>query len=94
MSLCDYCLCAKRGELTFTAAAAAPQTPSDDQTDGISRRRGLALCCRGNSALSRWRKRTSILRWESVTTGVRICEFRSSPPTMTQPSPTDLKWLA
>lgn len=44
------------GELTFTTAAAASQTPPDDQTDGVLRRRGLALCCRGNGALGRWRK--------------------------------------
>lgn len=67
-----------QGELTFAAAAAAPQAPSDDQTDGVSRRRGLVLCCRGNRALGRWRKWTSILRWEMMTTGVKICGIQSS----------------
>lgn len=67
-----------QGELTFAAAAAAPQAPSDDQTDGVSRRRGLVLCCRGNRALGRWRKWTSILRWEMMTTGVKICGIESS----------------
>lgn len=65
------------GGLTFAAAAAAPQTPSDDQTDGILRRRGPALCCQGNGALGRWRKWTSILRWETMTTGVKICGTES-----------------
>lgn len=54
--------------LTFTAAAAATQTPPDNQTDGILRGWGLALCYQGNRALGRWRK-ASILRWE-------ICDSR------------------
>lgn len=43
-------------QLTFTTAAAAPQTPSDNQTDCVLRRGGLALCCQGDRAFSRWRK--------------------------------------
>lgn len=52
----SLCVSNKAGELTFAAAAAAPQTPPHDQTDGVLRRRGLTLCCRGNRALGRWRK--------------------------------------
>lgn len=49
--------------LTFAAAAAAPQTPPDDQADGVLCGRGLALlCCRGDGILGRWRKWTSILK--------------------------------
>lgn len=78
--------------LTFAAAAAASQTPPDDQADGVSCGRGLALlCCRGNRGLGRWRKWTSILRWEAVTTEVAVSEFRSCLATMTKRSPADLK---
>lgn len=87
----------RRGEretrrLTFAAAAAAPQTPPDNQADGVSCGRGLALlCCRGNGVLGRWRKWTSILRWETVTTEVAVSEFRSCLATMTKCSPADSK---
>lgn len=79
--------------LTFAAAAAAAsQTPPDDQADGVSCGRGLALlCCRGNWVLGRWRKWTSILRWETVTTEVAVSEFRSCLATMTKRSPADSK---
>lgn len=81
-----------RRRLTFTAAAAAPKTPPDDQADGVSCGRGLALlCCRGNGVLGRWRKWTSILRWETVTTEVAVSEFRSCLASMTKRSPADSK---
>lgn len=54
VGICDHCVW-KEGELTFAAAAAASQTPSDNQANGIARW-GLTLCCQGNGALSRWRK--------------------------------------
>lgn len=81
-----------RRQLTFAAAAAAPQTPPDDQADGVSCGRGLALlCCRGNGVLGRRRKWTSILRWEMVTTEVAVSEFRSCLASMTKRSPADSK---
>lgn len=82
----------ERRRLTFAAAAAAPQTPPDDKADGVSCGRGLALlCCRGNGVLGRWRKWTSILRREAVTTEVAVSEFRSCLATMTKCSPADSK---